>query len=102
MKLKWTLLCACIACTCCSPSKEDKLEDFKKMVTEVEEKGEEITEEEWENYKKLYEEMTEELKQDYLDNMTDDEKKQMNLLQGVFLGKKLKHEAASAKEKTKK
>lgn len=102
MKLNFTLLCICIVCTCCSQSKESKIEDFRKMVTEVEEKGSEITEEEWKNYEKIYGEMTESLKEDYMEQMTDDEKKQINLLQGIFLGKKLKHDAETTKENTKK
>ena len=87
-KLFFTLLIAAFALTACKPSAERYISDLKNFVEKVAEEGSDYTAEQWEKVSQEFEKLVQKAQE--LENLTDEQKKEILKLQAKFNGAAVK------------
>ncbi len=87
-KLLFMLLLALVTLTACQPSAASYIDDLKEFVEKVAEEGSEYTAEQWEEVSKEFDELIK--KAEELEDLTDEQKKEIMKLQGKFSGTVMK------------
>lgn len=87
-KLLFVLLIGCFVLTSCQPTAEGYISDLKDLVEKVAEEGSEYSEEQLEKISQEFDELVK--KAEELEELTDEQKKEIIKLQGKFSGAVMK------------